>query len=102
MLQHVEPESAAHGGAQAAQGAADAGHGASEGFDAGATILSHVANSPADHPLIHIDPIFGVDMSISKHVLMLWVSAAFLLVVITLAVRRYARSGEMVPKGPVM
>ena len=55
MLQHAEPESAA-------QGAAEAGHGAAEGFDAGATILGHVANSPADHPLIHLPAIGGIDM----------------------------------------
>ena len=98
MMQHAEPESAAQG----AHGAAEAGHGAAEGFDAGTTILGHVANSPADHPLIHLPPIAGIDMSISKHVLMLWVAAAFLLVVVTVAVRRYAARGDMVPKGPVM
>jgi F-type H+-transporting ATPase subunit a len=33
---------------------------------------------------------------------MLWVAAAFLVIVTTVAVRRYVRSGTMVPKGPVM
>jgi F-type H+-transporting ATPase subunit a len=93
MLQHAEP---------AAHAAEEAGHAASEAFDAGATILGHVANSPLEHPLIHLPPVFGIDMSITKHVLMLWVSAAFLLVVTTVAVRRYARAGQMVPRGPVM
>ena len=94
MLQHAEPASAEH--------AAEAGHAASGPFDAGATILSHVADSPIDHPLIHLPTIAGVDMSVTKHVLMLWIAAAFLLVVVTVAVRRYARSGQMVPSGPVM
>jgi len=93
MLQHAEP---------AANAAQEAGHAASEAFDAGATILGHVANSPLEHPLIHLPPLFGIDMSITKHVLMLWVSAALLLGVVTIAVRRYARDGQMVPKGPVM
>jgi F-type H+-transporting ATPase subunit a len=93
MLQHAEP---------AAEHAADAGHAAAETFDAGATILGHVANSPLDHPLVPLPPVFGIDMSITKHVLMLWVAAVFLLVVVTAAVRRYARDGQMVPKGPVM
>jgi F-type H+-transporting ATPase subunit a len=93
MLQHAEP---------AAHAAEEAGHAASEAFDAGATILGHVANSPLEHPLIHLPPVFGIDMSITKHVLMLWVSAAFLLVVTTVAIRRYVRAGQMVPRGPVM
>jgi len=93
MLQHAEP---------AAHAAQEAGHAASETFDAGATIIGHVANSPIDHPLLQLPPVFGIDMSITKHVLMLWVSAAFLLIVTTIAVRRYVRSGTMVPKGPVM
>ena len=98
MLQHAEPESAA----QAGHGAAEAGHAASEGFDAGTTILGHVANSPIDHPLIDLPPLFGINMDVTKHVLMLWISAAFILVATTVAVRRYVRSGTMVPTGPVM
>jgi F-type H+-transporting ATPase subunit a len=95
MLQHAQPESAA-------QAASEAGHAASEAFDAGATIIGHVANSPIEHPLIHLPPIWGIDMSITKHVLMLWVVAAVILIVMTTAVRRYARRGDMVPRGPVM
>ena len=100
-MQH-ETESAAQEAAQAGHGAAEAAHGASEGFDAGTTIIGHVANSPIDHPLIHLPPVFGIDMSITKHVFMLWVTAAFLLIVTTVAVRRYVRRGTMVPSGPVM
>jgi F-type H+-transporting ATPase subunit a len=86
----------------AVEPAAEAGHAATEAFDAGATIIGHVANSPLDHPLIHLPPIGGVDMSVTKHVLMLWVAAAVVLIVSTVAVRRYVRRGQMVPKGPVM
>ena len=93
MLQHAEP---------AAHAAEEAGHAASETFDAGTTIIGHVANSSLEHPLIPLPTIAGIDMSVTKHVLMLWVTAAFLLIVTTLAVRRYARSGTMVPSGPVM
>jgi len=93
MLQHAEPASHA---------AEEAGHAASGAFDAGATILGHVANSPLEHPLIPLPPVFGIDMSITKHVLLLWVYAAVLLGVVTVAVRRYVRDGQMVPKGPVM
>jgi len=95
MLQHVEP-------ASAAQAAGEAGHAATETFDAGSTIIGHIANSSIDHPLIEIPPIFGINFSVTKHVLMLWVAAAFLLIVVTTAVRRYARQGQMAPSGPVM
>ena len=94
MFQHVEP-------ASAAQAAGEAGH-AAETFDAGATIIGHIANSPIDHPLIAIPPIFGINFSVTKHVLMLWVAAAFLLIVVTTAVRRYVRQGQMAPSGPIM
>jgi F-type H+-transporting ATPase subunit a len=87
---------------QASEGAAEAAHTAAEGFNAGETIIGHVANSPIEHPLIHLPPIAGIDMSITKHVLMLWIAAVVVLTVATAVVRRYARDGQMVPKGPVM
>jgi len=82
--------------------AAEAGHAASGTFNAGETIIGHVANSPLDHPLVHLPPIGGIDMSVTKHVLMLWIAAAVVLLVSTVAIRRYARGGQMVPRGPVM
>jgi F-type H+-transporting ATPase subunit a len=86
----------------ATDAAAEAGQAASEAFNAGDTIIGHVANSPLDHPLIHLPPVFGIDMSVTKHVLMLWIAAAVVLLVSAVAVRRYVRAGQMVPKGPVM
>jgi F-type H+-transporting ATPase subunit a len=80
---------------------AEAGHAAAETFNAGETIIGHVANSPADHPLVHLPPVFGIDMSISKHVLMLWIVAGLLLLVVSLAVRRMTSGGRMVPTGPI-
>jgi len=72
---------------------------AAEGFNAGKVIIEHVSNSPIDHPLIHLPTIFGVDMSVTKHVLMLWLVAAVLFLIITTAVRRYLRQDRMVPSG---
>ncbi len=72
---------------------------AAQGFNAGDTIISHVANSSLDHPLIHLPKIFGIDMSVTKHVFMLWLVAATIFVVVTAIARRYARSGSLVPKG---
>lgn len=72
---------------------------AGEGFNAGAVIIDHVSNSPIDHPLIHLPIVFGVDLSVTKHVLMLWLVAAALFLLITAAVRRYLRQDQRVPSG---
>ena len=66
-----------------------------EGFNAGETIIGHVANSSADHPLIHLPKVYGIDFSVTKHVFMIWLVAAVLFVVVTWIVRRLpeARAG---------
>jgi F-type H+-transporting ATPase subunit a len=69
--------------------AAEAAHGAGEKFNAGKTIIEHVTNSA--HPLIHVPSVMGIDLSVTKHVLMLWIVAATLLVVLTVAIRRYLK-----------
>jgi len=68
-------------------------------FDAGKTIIEHVSNSSIDHPLIHLPTIMGVDFSVTKHVLMLWLVAATIFFVVTFAVRRYLRQDRLVPSG---
>jgi F-type H+-transporting ATPase subunit a len=89
--------------AETGQLATEAGHAATEtaaeGFNAGVTIIEHVANSSLDHPLIHLPPVFGIDMSVTKHVFMLWVVAAFLFVAVTWIVRRYLRQERLIPGG---
>ena len=72
---------------------------AGEGFNAGTVIIEHVSNSSIDHPLIHLPTVLGVDLSVTKHVLMLWLVAAVLFLIITTAVRRYLRQDRMVPSG---
>ena len=64
-------------------------------------IIGHVSNSSLDHPLIHLPPVFGIDLSVTKHVFMLWVVAAILFVVVTAMVRRYMRQQRLVPTGPM-
>jgi F-type H+-transporting ATPase subunit a len=73
--------------------------GAAEKFDPGKTILEHVSNSGIDHPLMHLPKIGGIDFSVTKHVLMLWLVAFFIFVVVTWAVRRYLRQDRLVPSG---
>lgn len=88
---------ATHGAAEAA--AHGSGHAAAEGFNAGETIINHVSNSPLDHPLIHLPTIAGIDLSVTKHVFMLWLVAALVFIIVTAAVRRYLSSGRAVPTG---
>jgi F-type H+-transporting ATPase subunit a len=70
---------------------------AAQGFDAGEVIVEHVSNTSHEHPLIHLPKVLGIDMSVTKHVLMLWVVAGVLFIVITAIVRRYARQDQTVP-----
>jgi F-type H+-transporting ATPase subunit a len=72
---------------------------AQEGFNAGETIIEHVANSGLDHPLIHLPTIGGIDFSVTKHVFMLWFVATLVFVVVTFVVRRYIRQDRLVPSG---
>ena len=86
---HGAAEAATHGG----------GHAASEGFNAGETIISHVSNSSLDHPLIHLPTIAGIDLSVTKHVFMLWLVAGLVFLIVTTVVRRFLSSGRAVPTG---
>ena len=80
---------------ETAQGA----HGAAEKFNPGAVIIEHVSNSSLDHPLIHLPKIAGIDFSVTKHVLMVWIVATIVFFVVTLTVRRYLRQDRPVPSG---
>lgn len=70
-----------------------------EGFDAGKVIIEHVSNTGLDHPLIHLPTIYGVDLSVTKHVLMLWLVALVVLTITLVTVRRYLRQERLVPTG---
>ena len=83
-----------------AHAAAEGGHGAGEeAFDAGEVIIEHVSNSALDHPILHLPVVAGIDFSVTKHVLMLWLVAGLLFVTITLATRRYLAQERPVPAG---
>jgi F-type H+-transporting ATPase subunit a len=75
-----------------------AGH-AAEKFQAGEVIIEHVSNSAIDHPLIHLPTIFGIDFSVTKHVLMLWIVAATVAIAVLWAIRRYVKQDRLVPSG---
>jgi F-type H+-transporting ATPase subunit a len=84
---------------EAVQHGAAAAEGHAEKFNAGETIVHHVANSAPGEPLIHLPTIAGIDFSVTKHVFMLWLVAALLFVVITWAVRRYLKQDRLIPSG---
>src|SRR5262245_3209806 len=65
----------------------------------GDLIIGHVSNSSLEHPLIHLPTIWCIDMSVTKHVFMIWLVAITLFVVITTSVRRYTRQARLVPAG---
>ena len=73
--------------------------GAAEKFNAGKTIIEHVSNSSLEHPLLHLPTIAGIDFSVTKHVLMLWLVAAFVLVVVITAVRGFLKQERPIPTG---
>jgi F-type H+-transporting ATPase subunit a len=79
--------------------AANAVHGTAENeaFNAGETIIHHIANT-VEHPVIHLPKVMGIDFSISKHVVMLWLVALIVFALVTWVVRRYLKQGP-VPSG---
>jgi F-type H+-transporting ATPase subunit a len=65
----------------------------------GEAIIEHISNSSLANPLIHLPTIFGIDFSVTKHVLMLWIVAATVFTVVTVLVRRYVAQTRLVPTG---
>jgi F-type H+-transporting ATPase subunit a len=69
----------------------------------GPNIIHHVSNTfsetDAFHPIISLPTFFGINFSVSKHVLMLWIVTLLLFLTIVIPVRRFIASGEKVPSG---
>ncbi len=68
-------------------------------FDAGEVIIGHVSNSSLEHPILQLPTLFGIDFSITKHVLMLWIVAAFVFTAITWTIRKYLKQETPIPSG---
>jgi F-type H+-transporting ATPase subunit a len=58
----------------------------------GPNIIHHVSNSDIAHPIIHFPSFFGIDFSVTKHVLMLWLVALIVSIVVILPIRKYLSS----------
>ena len=72
--------------------------------EVGPNIIHHVSNTfspdPENfHPIIKIPEILGVDFSVSKHVLMLWIVAFILFIAIIVPVRKFLSSSSSIPVG---
>ena len=70
-----------------------------EAFNAGEVIIGHVSNSSLDHPIFVLPTVLGVNFSVTKHVLMLWLVAAGLFVIVTWSTRRYLKQERRIPTG---
>ena len=74
-------------------------HGSSVMDQVGDNIIPHVSNSSLDHPLIHFPHIYGIDLSVTKHVFMLWVVAALVSITVIIPIQKYLRGKNTAPSG---
>ena len=65
----------------------------------GDNIIHHVSNSSLDHPLIHLPHVFGIDLSVTKHVLMLWIVAIVVACAVIIPIQKYLQKNKSVPSG---
>ena len=78
----------------------DAEHGSTSVMEqVGPNIIHHVSNSDISHPIIHLPIISGIDFSVTKHVLMLWLVSFLVGVAVIVPVRRFLSGDRSVPTG---
>jgi len=65
----------------------------------GDNIIHHVSNSSLDHPLIHLPHVFGIDLSVTKHVFMLWIVAIVVACAVIIPIQKYLQKNKPVPSG---
>ena len=70
-----------------------------EEFNAGEVIIEHVSNSSLDHPIIELPTVLGINFSVTKHVLMLWLVAVLLFMVFAWSTRKYLKQERPIPTG---
>ncbi len=85
-LTWIQQHQTTHGEEAAASAAA---HGAEQ--NTGEFILHHIT----DQPLIHLPTVWGIDLSITKHVLMMWISAVFMILLFSTLFGK----AKLVPRG---
>jgi F-type H+-transporting ATPase subunit a len=65
----------------------------------GPNIIHHVSNSDISHPIFHLPTVAGINLSVTKHVFMLWLVAIILAFSIIIPIRQYLKSKSSVPSG---
>ena len=65
----------------------------------GDNIIHHVSNSDIHHPIFHLPHLFNIDMSVTKHVLMLWVVVVSVALFVILPVQQFIKKKTMIPSG---
>ena len=65
----------------------------------GDNIIHHVSNSDIHHPIFPLPNLFNIDMSVTKHVLMLWIVALTVGLVVILPIQRYVQQRRLIPTG---
>ncbi len=65
----------------------------------GDNIIHHVSNSDIHHPIVHLPHLFGIDMSVTKHVLMLWIVSALVSIAVIIPIRKYLKQSKAAPSG---
>ena len=80
--------------------AVEAGHASNSVMEqVGPNIIHHVSNSDISHPIIHLQTLFGIDFSVTKHVFMLWLVSLLVGIAVIVPVRRFLSSDRSVPTG---
>ena len=61
----------------------------------GDNIIHHVSNSSLDHPFIQLPHIFSIDLSVTKHVFMLWIVAVLVACSVIIPIRKYLQKDKV-------
>jgi len=65
----------------------------------GDNIIHHVSNSDIHHPIFHLPHLFNIDMSVTKHVLMLWIVVVSVALFVILPVQQFIKQKKLIPSG---
>ena len=65
----------------------------------GDNIIHHVSNSDIEHPILHLPHLYNIDMSVTKHVLMLWIVAVSVGLFVIIPVQKFVKQHKLIPSG---
>ena len=65
----------------------------------GDNIIHHVSNSDINHPIFHLPHLLNIDMSVTKHVLMLWMVAISVGLVVIIPIQQFVKQKKLIPSG---